>query len=206
MTQRGKFITLEGIDGAGKSTHLAWMAESLRAAGLTVITTREPGGTPLAESLRDLLLHQKMHADTEALLMFASRAEHLRTLIEPALARGEWVISDRFTDATYAYQCGGRGIPTARIAALEDWVQGGLQPDLTLLFDAPVDIAQARVARGTADPDKFEREQGEFFARVRQTYLDRASASDGRIRIVDSRQTIEEIRNQLGALLGALRT
>lgn len=204
MTQRGKFITLEGIDGAGKSTHLAWMAERLRAAGRTVVTTREPGGTPLAETLREILLRQKMHSDTEALLMFAARAEHLRTLIEPALERGEWVVSDRFTDATYAYQCGGRGIPTGRIAALEDWVQGGLQPDLTLLFDAPIEIAQARVAQGTADPDKFEREKGEFFGRVRQMYLDRAAASNGRIRVVDSRQSIEAIREQLGGWLDGL--
>lgn len=204
MTQRGKFITLEGIDGAGKSTHLAWMAERLRAAGRTVVTTREPGGTPLAETLREILLRQKMHSDTEALLMFAARAEHLRTLIEPALERGEWVVSDRFTDATYAYQCGGRGIPTGRIAALEDWVQGGLQPDLTLLFDAPIEIAQARVAQGTADPDKFEREKGEFFGRVRQMYLDRAAASNGRIRVVDSRQSIDAIREQLAGWLDGL--
>ncbi|HBD32184.1 MAG TPA: dTMP kinase, partial [Cupriavidus sp.] len=153
---RGKFITFEGIDGAGKSTHIEWVAERLRVRA-NVVTTREPGGTPLGEDLRQLLLHRKMHLETEALLMFAARREHIAEVIEPALARGDWVISDRFTDATFAYQGGGRGLALDRLAALEQWVQGGLQPDLTLLFDVPLETASARLA-GAREPDKFEAE------------------------------------------------
>lgn len=204
-TPRGKFITLEGIDGAGKSTHLEWIAEQITGAGQEVLTSREPGGTPLGEQLREILLRKGMHADTEVLLMFASRAEHLRMLIEPALAAGKWVVSDRFTDATYAYQCGGRGIPSERIAVLEDWVQGGLQPDLTLLFDAPVQLARTRVAQGTPDPDKFEREEAAFFARVRENYLERASKSGGRVQVIDSSESIANIRSRLTFLLNGLR-
>jgi dTMP kinase len=144
----GRFITLEGVDGAGKSTHLGFVAEWLRQQGREVIVTREPGGTPLGETLRELLLHRDMDADTELLLMFAARQAHLATLILPALARGAWVVSDRFTDASYAYQCGGRGIEAARIAALETWVQRGFQPDLTLLFDVPPEVAEARRGGG----------------------------------------------------------
>ena len=166
MTTPGKFITLEGVDGAGKSTHVGYVADWLRQQGREVIVTREPGGTPLGESLRELLLHRDMDADTELLLMFAARQEHLAALIRPALARGAWVVSDRFTDASYAYQCGGRGIDTARIAALEAWVQRGFQPDLTLLFDVPPEVAEARrSAARTAD--RFEREADNFFNRVR---------------------------------------
>ncbi len=202
--QRGKFITLEGIDGAGKSTHLEWIAKRIGEAGHQVLTTREPGGTPLAEELREILLRKKMHADTEVLLMFAARAEHVRTRIEPALEAGTWVVSDRFTDATYAYQCGGRQVAIERIAVLESWVHGHLQPDATFLFDAPPDLARERVAKGTQDPDKFEREQAEFFHRVRDTYLSRAQGSAGRIRVIDSSQPIANIREALASHLSGL--
>lgn len=200
----GRFITLEGIDGAGKSTHLAWIAERIAASGVEVITTREPGGTPLGEQLREILLRKGMHADTEVLLMFAARAEHVRSVIAPALAAGKWVVSDRFTDATYAYQCGGRGIDIARIALLENWVHGDLQPDATFLFDAPLELARTRVAQGTADPDKFEREQSAFFGRVRAAYLARAAQLAGRIRVIDSSQPIANIREALAAHLDGL--
>ncbi|MCA1979250.1 MAG: dTMP kinase, partial [Thiobacillus sp.] len=175
MTTPGKFITLEGVDGAGKSTHLGFVADWLRARGRDVVVTREPGGTPLGETLRDLLLNRDMDADAELLLMFAARQQHLAELILPALARGAWVVSDRFTDASYAYQCGGRGIPAARVAALETWVQRGFGPDLTLLFDVPPEVAEARRAAARA-ADRFEREADSFFGRVRQAYLDRARA------------------------------
>jgi len=171
----GKFITLEGVDGAGKSTHLGFVADWLRRQGREVVVTREPGGTPLGETLRELLLHREMDADTELLLMFAARQEHLAGLILPALARGAWVVSDDFTDASYAYQCGGRGIPADRIATLEAWVQRGFVPDLTLLFDVPPDVAETRWAAART-ADRFEREASGFFSRVRNAYLDRARA------------------------------
>ena len=200
MTTPGKFITLEGVDGAGKSTHVGFVADWLRQQGREVIVTREPGGTPLGESLRELLLHRDMDADTELLLMFAARQEHLAGLILPALARGAWVVSDRFTDASYAYQCGGRGIEVARIAALETWVQRGFQPDLTLLFDVPPDVAEARrSAARTAD--RFEREADNFFNRVRTAYLDRAQAEPARIRILDARHSIADLQLEIGRLL-----
>ena len=197
----GKFITLEGIDGAGKSTHLGWLAATIRARDVEVVTTREPGGTPLGEQLRELLLHQKMHSDSETLLMFAARAEHIQTVIRPALERGAWVISDRFTDASYAYQCGGRGVADARIAALESWVQQGLAPDLTLLFDAPLGVARERLAHNTPNPDKFEREREDFFARVRTKYLTRAAQHPGRIKIVNSAAPLEDIKKQLEVIV-----
>jgi dTMP kinase len=200
----GKFITLEGIDGAGKSTHLQWIADRIAGRGVEVVMTREPGGTPLGEKLRGILLNDKMHGDTEALLMFAARAEHVQLVIRPALARGAWVVSDRFTDATFAYQCGGRGVEESRIAALETWVQQGLQPDLTLLFDAPLDIARGRVEKGTPNPDKFEREKAEFFDRVRSAYVARAEKSGGRIQVIDSRQDIPAIRGRLDEVLSRL--
>ena len=175
MSARGKFVTLEGIDGAGKSSHLAFITESIRARGVDVVSTREPGGTPLAETLRTLVLNENMHADTETLLVFAARREHLAQVIEPALARGAWVICDRFTDSTFAYQCGGRGISQDRTRVLEQWVHGNLQPELTLLFDAPLDVARERLDRGTAVPDKFVRVLTEFFAKVRAAYLARAA-------------------------------
>ncbi|MEW6591704.1 MAG: dTMP kinase [Pseudomonadota bacterium] len=199
----GKFITLEGVDGAGKSTHLAFVADWLRAQGREVIVTREPGGTPLGETLRELLLHQAMDADTELLLMFAARQQHLAELIRPALERGAWVVSDRFTDASYAYQCGGRGIPAARVAALEAWVQRGFGPDLTLLFDVPPEVAEARRA-AVRTADRFEREADSFFARVRNAYLERARAEPGRVRVLDARQSIAALQREIGALLEGL--
>ena len=194
---RGKFLTLEGVDGAGKSTHLDWIAGRLAAAGKKVVVTREPGGTPLGEELRKLLLAQSMHLETEALLMFAARREHLDKLILPALAAGNWVLSDRFTDATFAYQGGGRGLNLDRIETLENWVQQGLQPDLTLVFDLSVEEARRRRSAATALPDRFEREDQDFFARVRAVYLARAQRYPERIRLIDASQTVENIRKSL---------
>jgi len=203
MSMTGKFITLDGVDGAGKSTHLGFVADWLRQQGREVIVTREPGGTPLGETLRELLLHREMDADTELLLMFAARQEHLAQLILPALARGVWVLSDRFTDASYAYQCGGRGIAVERIAALEAWVQRGFSPDLTLLFDVPPEVAEARRSAARA-ADRFEREADSFFNRVRQAYLDRAQADPKRIRVLDARHSIAELQAEISQLLQEL--
>jgi dTMP kinase len=194
---RGKFITLEGVDGAGKSTHLDWIARRIEAAGKKVVVTREPGGTSLGEELRKLLLTQPMHLETETLLMFAARREHLDQLILPALAAGNWVLSDRFTDATFAYQGGGRGLDLGRIEILEHWVHQGLQPDLTLVFDLSVEEAKRRRLAATAAPDRFEQENLEFFARVREVYLARATRYPGRIRRIDASQTIDDIRKLL---------
>ena len=194
---RGKFITLEGIDGAGKSTHVQWLAERLRARVRTVVVTREPGGTPLGEQLREIILHEPMDLDTEALLVFAARQEHIRKVIVPSLEAGAWVLSDRFTDATFAYQGGGRGIPSERLAVLEDWVQQGLQPDLTLFFDVPVAVGQERLRHATGTPDRFEREQAEFFERVRAEYLRRAAEAPQRFRVIDSSRPVAEVQSQL---------
>ena len=204
---RGKFITFEGIDGAGKTTHLAWFRERLEAhiaaSGRTVVMTREPGGTKLGESLRELLLHQTMDLETEALLMFAARREHLAQVIEPALARGDWVLSDRFSDATFAYQGGGRGLPRDKLEALERWVQGGFQPDLTLLFDVSPDTASER--RSSArDPDRFESESDAFFTRTRAEYLRRAEEAPYRFAIIDSTQSIPQIQKRLEELITTL--
>lgn len=196
-----RFITFEGMDGAGKSTQIARTAGWLRARGHAVLLTREPGGTPLGESLRGLLLHQAMHPDTEALLMFAARREHLALVIEPALARGEWVLCDRFTDASFAYQGGGRGLDTARLETLESWVQRGLQPGLTLLFDLPCEVAAQRLAASGGDPDRFEREQSDFFNRVRAAYLTRAQADPGRMQVLDAARSPEEVSAQLEDIL-----
>lgn len=201
--QPGKFISFEGIDGAGKSTHIGFVAELLAAHGKTVVCSREPGGTPLGEALREVLLHQKMHLETEALLMFASRREHLAQVIEPALARGDWVISDRFTDASFAYQGGGRGLDIARLEALEAWVHPHLQPALTLLFDVPLEVARARLD-ATRTLDKFEQEQQDFFANCRQEYLRRAAQFPERIVVVDSTQSIAAIRLRLTAIIEKL--
>ncbi len=200
---RGKFITLEGIDGAGKSTHLGFLAEHLRALGKQVLTTREPGGTPLGEMLRDMVLSQSMHVETETLMMFASRREHIDKVILPALDKGFWVISDRFTDATYAYQGGGRGISTERLKTLEDWVQQGLQADLTLLFDVSTEVSQQRLAFNQS-LDRFEQEKQDFFTRVRETYLARAETFPQRIRVIDSSRNVNDIQTELGALISAL--
>ncbi len=200
---RGKFITLEGIDGAGKSTHLGFLAEHLRKLGKQVLTTREPGGTPLGEMLRDMVLSQSMHVETETLIMFASRREHIDKVIVPALEKGIWVISDRFTDATYAYQGGGRGIANDRLKVLEDWVQQGLQADLTLLFDVSIEISQQRLAFNQS-LDRFEQEKQDFFKRVRAAYLARANTFQSRIQIIDSSRSVSEIQTKLGALITTL--
>jgi dTMP kinase len=192
--KRGKFITFEGIDGAGKSSHIFGVAEFLRARGLTVVSTREPGGTSLGEKLRDLLLHEPMHLETEAMLMFAARREHLAQVIEPALARGDWVICDRFSDATYAYQGGGRGLDRHKLGQLEQWVHGHLQPDLTLLFDLPFEVARERIAAQTRELDRFERERADFHDRVRHAYLERAAAAPQRIQVLDANQPLSSIK------------
>ncbi|MEW5782834.1 MAG: dTMP kinase [Pseudomonadota bacterium] len=197
MTGRGKFITLEGIDGAGKSTHLAWLVDFLRSRGRTVVQTREPGGTPLGEKLRELLLSEPMHLETEALLMFAARREHLDRVIWPALERGDWVVCDRFTDASFAYQGGGRGLSNEKLGLLESWVQGGFQPDLTLLFDLPVEIAMQRMAGAARQLDRFEQEQRDFHERVRAAYLDRARQMPERVKVIDARMSCAHIQNEL---------
>ncbi len=199
-----KFITFEGIDGAGKSSHIAFVADELRAKKMDVITTREPGGTPLGEMIREIVLAQKMHGDTETLMVFASRREHLAMVIEPALQRGASVVCDRFTDSTYAYQCGGRGLDPRNVASLEQLVHGNLQPDLTFLFDAPIATARERLNKNTAGPDKFEREKNDFFTRVRDAYLVRAGQFPSRIKVIDSARSINEIRADLRAYLDAL--
>jgi len=198
---RGKFITLEGMDGAGKSSHVAWIADWLRARGLQVLVTREPGGTPLGEQLRTLVLNEPMDLRTEALLVFAARQEHLITRVRPALDAGEWVLSDRFTDATYAYQGGGRGLSVTALMNLEQWVQGDFQPDLTLYFDLPVDIARARLTGSTLD--RFERENAGFFERVRQAYLDRARQYPARIRVIDAARGLKEVKQSVEDILAS---
>ena len=199
--QTYRFITFEGMDGAGKSTQITHAANWLRTRGESVLLTREPGGTPLGESLRALLLHEAMHPDTEALLMFAARREHLAQVIEPALARGEWVLCDRYTDASFAYQGGGRGIDAARLGVLEQWVQRGMQPGLTLLFDLPCEVAAQRLAVSGGDPDRFEREQADFFNRVRAAYLERATAEAVRIRVIDASASPDMVSIQLEEIL-----
>ncbi|QNA89042.1 dTMP kinase [Massilia sp. Dwa41.01b] len=203
MTERGKFITFEGIDGAGKSTHIGFVGEFLSSKGKTIVSSREPGGTPLGEKLRDLLLHEKMHLETEALLMFASRREHIAQVIEPGLAAGNWVLSDRFSDASFAYQSGGRGMDRVKMEALEAWVHPALQPDLTLLFDVPLEVARERLD-ATRTLDKFEREQESFFERCRAEYLRRAAQHPGRFAVIDSTRSIEETRHTIAAALETL--
>ena len=202
---RGKFITLEGIDGAGKSTHLDWLADFFRQRGITVRVTREPGGTELGEKLRTLLLdkNQTMQLETEAMLMFAARREHIDKVIEPALARGEWIICDRFTDATFAYQGSGRGADWARLQMLEQWVQGALQPDLTLLFDVAPEVGRQR-AGSIKTPDRFEQEKDEFFQRVRDGYLRRAREDASRMRVIDASTDIGQIRRKLAGIVEPL--
>lgn len=200
---KAKFITFEGVDGAGKSTHLAWFAETLRQRGLDVLVTREPGGTPLGERLREILLNQPMHAETEALLMFAARLEHIEKVIKPALQRETWVVSDRFSDASFAYQGGGRGVPLAKLEQLERWVHEDLQPDLTLLFDIPVEVARQRLSNN-ATLDRFEQEQGSFFEKVRQAYLERCKKNPQRFALIDASQTPDEVKADLAKIIVSL--
>jgi dTMP kinase len=198
--KRGRFITFEGIDGAGKSTHIDTVDARARARGATTLRTREPGGTPLGEALRELLLHRSMTPETETLLMFAARAEHVTQVIEPALAAGTWVLCDRFTDATYAYQAGGRGMNKSRVAELERWVHSHLQPDLTILFDIAPEIAAERLGRAR-NADRFELEPAAFFSAVRAMYLERARLHATRFFVVDSSQAPDVVRAQLEDLL-----
>jgi len=200
---QGKFITFEGIDGAGKSTHIGFVTDFLASRGKQIVSSREPGGTPLGEKLRDLLLHEKMHLETEALLMFASRREHIAQVIAPNLAEGKWVLSDRFTDASFAYQSGGRGLPREKMEALEAWVHPTLQPDLTLLFDVPLEVARQRLD-ATRTLDKFEREQADFFAKCRAEYLRRAEQFPERFVVVDSTRSIADIQASLAQVLEKL--
>lgn len=198
-----KFITLEGMDGAGKSTHIPSIIEALQASGHEVVSTREPGGTVLGERLRELLLHEPMHAETETLLMFAARREHLATVIVPALARGAYVLSDRFTDATYAYQCGAKGVAASKIQLLEQWVQADLQPDITLLFDVPVEVSMQRLA-SAREPDKFERETADFFARIREAYLLRAKQNPARFRVIDANRSLELVNQSVKDIIATI--
>ena len=191
---RGRFVTLEGMDGAGKSTHLAWIAERLRAPGRNLLVTREPGGTPLAERLRELVLSEPMDPIAETMLLFAARADHVRREIEPALASGGWVLCDRFTDATFAYQGGGKGVPAGLIAHLAQVSHDGLLPDLTLVFDCPYDVSRERLAKSDRVPDRFERESRDFFERVRQAYLGLARGDPVRIRVIDASGTAEQVK------------
>ncbi len=200
---KAKFITFEGVDGAGKSTHLSWFAETLRARGIDVLLTREPGGTPLGERLREILLSEPMHAETEALLMFAARREHIEQVIQPALARGTWVISDRFSDASFAYQGGGRGLDTGKLEQLEQWTHGGFQPDLTLLFDIPVEIARQRLSNNQS-LDRFEQEQAVFFEKVRKAYLDRYAKAPQRFALIDAAQPLEQVKASLEHIVQGL--
>lgn len=199
----GKFITLEGSEGAGKSTALAAIQDWAESTNIEFIITREPGGTPMAEKIRELLLdknNNSMSDNAELLLMFAARAQHLDELIKPGLTQGKWIICDRFTDATYAYQGGGRGITQERIAQLEIWVQGDLKPDLTLLLDLPVEQGLARAGQ-RGELDRFEQEQANFFERVRQVYLQRAEQFPQQFRIIDASRTIDEVRDQIHRVL-----
>lgn len=200
---KARFITFEGVDGAGKSTGLEWFAAALRQRGIDLLVTREPGGTPLGEQLREILLHQPMHAETEAMLMFAARREHVEKVIRPALQRGTWVISDRFSDASFAYQGGGRGVAVEKLEQLEQWVHGDLQPDLTLLFDIPIEVARQRLSNN-ASLDKFEQEQGEFFERVRQAYLARVTKFPQRYAVIHAEHSLEDVQQQLADIVASL--
>lgn len=200
---KARFITLEGMDGAGKSTHIPMIIKLLKAKGHEVVSTREPGGTSLGERLRELLLHEPMHPETETLLMFAARREHIAQIIQPALARGACVLSDRFTDASYAYQCGAKGVAAAKINQLEQWVHGMLQPDLTLLFDVPVEVSIARLADARS-PDKFERESADFFRKIREAYLQRANENPQRFRVIDASKPLEKVAKDVEDIIATL--
>lgn len=199
----GKFITLEGMDGAGKSTHIPNIIALLQSQGREVVSTREPGGTLLGERLREMLLHESMHPETETLLMFAARREHIANVIAPALARGAYVLSDRFTDATYAYQCGAKGVAGEKIKILEHWVQEDLQPDVTLLFDVPVEVSIQRLATARS-PDKFERESADFFTRIRHAYLQRALENPTRFRVIDANKSLSEVKAMVEYIISTL--
>jgi dTMP kinase len=208
MSALGKFVTMEGIEGVGKSTQVARLSAALQGKGVAHVVTREPGGTALAETIRNVVLSARdeaLPATAELLLMFAARAVHIKNLVEPNLRAGRWVICDRFTDATYAYQGGGRGVPTGQIRELESMVQGALRPDLTVLLDAPVAnaLARARTRNAGAAEDRFEREKSEFFERVRAAYLARAAADPTRIAVVDATRSVDEIGARILGLLGA---
>jgi len=198
-----KFISFEGMDGAGKSTHLSWFADALKQRGLEVVVTREPGGTPIGEQLREILLHQTMDLDTETLLMFAARAEHIKQVIKPALLAGKVVISDRFSDASFAYQGAGRGMDWERLKQLEAWVHRDMQPDLTLFFDVPVEVARLRLANN-ATLDRFEQEQSDFFERVRAGYSRRVQENPQRYAVIDAAQPLEKVTAQLTAILAGI--
>ena len=197
MTARGKLITLEGIDGAGKSSHVDFLRDRIAARGVDVVVTREPGGTPFGERLREVILHHPATALAEALVMFAARSAHLEGLVEPALRSGAWVVCDRFSDSTYAYQCGGRGLDPGSVEALERLVHPGFQPDATFLFDLDPEVAGERQKARTGAPDKFEREKAGFFRGVRAAYLERARRFPGRIHVIDASGGVGEVRRRL---------
>ena len=205
METRAQFITLDGIDGSGKTTQLNVIRDWFAARQMPVVFTREPGGTPLGEKLRELLLDPQTRVSlrTETLLMFAARRQHLEDVVLPALAQGIHVVSDRFTDATFAYQGGGRGLPTAEVEVLEDWVQGSLRPDLTILLDVPLEVSVARI-EGSRDKDRFEREDSDFFARVRAAYLQRAAQSPQRYEVINSHRDKAEVKQDIEAVLNRL--
>lgn len=196
-SERGKFVTLEGVDGAGKSTHVPWIAERLRQGGREVVVTREPGGTPLAEKLRALVLVEPMDPLSETMLLFAARADHVERVIRPALARGAWVVCDRFTDATLAYQAGGKGVSTDLIRRLAQFIHPGLVPDQTLVFDCPYEVSRRRLNASGRKPDRFEAEARGFFERVRRTYRDLAQSEPGRVRIIDASKPQEEVKEEV---------
>ncbi len=201
---RGKLITFEGVDGAGKSTHVEWFANELRSAGHSVVVTREPGGSPLGEKLRELVLHEPMDAVTETLLVFTARDDHLKKRIQPALDAGTWVVCDRFTDSTVAYQGGGKGVAPGLIEAMRKIVHPDLQPDCTLIFDCSFEVSQERMQRSGRALDRFEREGRAFFERVRAAYLAVAQADPGRVRVIDSTHSLDAIRTELRGILAGL--
>lgn len=203
---KGYFITVEGIEGAGKSTAMQYCQQLLESENIPLVVTREPGGTPVAEEIRQLLLHyhqENICDDTELLLMFAARAQHIAKLIRPSLEAGKWVLCDRFTDASFAYQGGGRGIPVERLQIIEEWVQRDLQPDLTLLLDLPVEQGMARIQKRSTK-DRIEKEQNEFFQRVRDMYLQRAEQNQDRYRIIDASRNIQQVQAQIEQQLASL--
>ncbi|GED22231.1 dTMP kinase [Halomonas halmophila] len=209
MQHRGRFITLEGGEGVGKSTNLVMVAEYLESCGFEVVRTREPGGTPRAEAIRELLLdptsQEPLDDDAELLLVFAARAQHLARVVRPALERGAWVVCDRFTDATFAYQGGGRGLDKTRIGELEAFVQQGLTPDLTLLLDMPMAVSrrrlEGRLDRDGGQRDRFEQERGDFFEAVRDAYLERAAAAPERVQVINADQSLDAVRRDLRTVL-----